>query len=65
MARNSTYILTGNTFAHRHEIARIGGKWDADKKAWIVESGNMRERQEQSSVIHALRSKGVRVEERR
>ena len=65
MAKNSTYILSGNTYEHRRDIARIGGKWDAVRKAWIVKAGNMHERQEQSSVIHALRNKNVEVEEQR
>jgi hypothetical protein len=60
MSKNQTIILTGNTFAHKDEIKAIGGKWDADRKAWIVEPGTMRERANQSAVLHSLSKKGVK-----
>lgn len=64
MAKNSTYVLTGNTYAHRDEIKAIGGKWDGERKAWVVEAGNMRERAAQSAALYALQKQGVKVEER-
>ena len=58
----STKILTGNTFPFRDEIRAIGGRWDKDRKAWVVEPGTMRQRAEQSNTIHRLEQKGVKVE---
>jgi len=61
MSKNDTYLLTGNTYPHRDKIKSIGGKWDADKKGWVVAAGNMRQRATQSAVIHSLKSQGVTV----
>lgn len=62
MSKNETIILTGNTYNVRDQIKRIGGQWDAARKGWIVRSGTMRERAEQSRVIYGLRREGVRAE---
>jgi hypothetical protein len=40
----SQTIWTGNTFAHKDYIKSLGGRWDADRKAWIVPAMTMRER---------------------
>lgn len=62
MSRSQLAILTGRTYEVRDEIKRIpGSRWNADRKAWIVEPGTMRERAQQSSMIQALRSKGIVV----
>lgn len=62
MARNTTYILAGNTYPHRAAIKDIGGQWDATRKAWVVTPGTMAERARQSSVINGLRRHGVTIE---
>jgi hypothetical protein len=28
--------ITGNTYPVKDQIKNLGGKWDADKKAWMV-----------------------------
>lgn len=30
------HIVTGNTFPHKDDIKRIGGRWDADRKQWTI-----------------------------
>jgi hypothetical protein len=30
------YLLTGNTFPHKGDIKAAGGKWDPNRKAWIM-----------------------------
>jgi len=57
--------LSGNTYEHRDAIKRIGGRWDAARKLWVVEEGSMRERANQESVIFRLSRQGVRVEQPR
>ena len=31
--------VTGNTYPVKDQIKALGGKWDADKKAWLVPDG--------------------------
>lgn len=31
--------VTGNTYPVKDQIKALGGKWDADKKAWMVPDG--------------------------
>lgn len=40
----STTLWTGNTYPIRDAIKSLGGKWDPERKAWIVPSLSMRER---------------------
>ena len=35
---------SGNTYMHRDYIRSLGGKWDAERKVWIVPAMTMRER---------------------
>ena len=56
----STTIWTGNTYPIRDAIKRFGGRWDAERRAWIVPSLSMRERGRVYSECGGL--KGVRVE---
>lgn len=32
-------VVTGNTYPVKDQIKALGGKWDADKKAWMVPDG--------------------------
>jgi hypothetical protein len=32
----ATVAITGNTFPVKDEIKQLGGKWDANQKAWMV-----------------------------
>ena len=40
----STTIWSGNTYPIRAAIKKLGGKWDAEKKVWIVPPLSMNER---------------------
>jgi len=31
--------LTGNTYPVKDQIKALGGKWDGDKKAWMIPDG--------------------------
>lgn len=52
---------TGNTYPIRDAIRKLGGRWDAEQKAWIVPSLTMRERSSVYSTCGGM--KGVHVEE--
>ena len=56
----SQTIWTGNTYPIREAIKSLGGKWDANRKGWIVPALTMRERSEVYSRCNGL--KGVTVE---
>lgn len=56
----ATTIWTGNTYPIRAAIKSLGGKWDADRKAWIVPPLTMRQRADVYSLCGGL--KGVTVE---
>jgi hypothetical protein len=53
-------IWTGNTYPIREAIKSLGGRWDAQRKAWIVPALSMRERGEVYSRCKGL--VGVTVE---
>lgn len=36
MTKTKTVAITGNTFPVKDQIKALGGKWDADSKAWMV-----------------------------
>jgi hypothetical protein len=55
----STTIWTGNTYPIRDAIKSLGGKWDADRKCWVVPPLSMRERSQVYSLCGGL--KGVTV----
>lgn len=56
------YELSGNTYSCRDEIKALGGKWDAERKVWLVpRGGTMRERERVNSTVYSLRKSGVRV----
>lgn len=52
-------IWTGNTYPIRAAIAKLGGKWNAEKKAWIVPALSMKERSNVYAMCGGL--KGVIV----
>jgi hypothetical protein len=39
----SHVAVSGNTFAHKDAIKKMGGKWDGDAKAWRVPAGKAHE----------------------
>lgn len=63
LVRKQSWVLSGNTFAHREAIREMGGRWDADRKAWVIPYGSMREKSERGSAIYALSKRGVEVRE--
>jgi hypothetical protein len=56
----SSTVWTGNTYPIREAIKSLGGKWDANRKAWIVPALSMRERASVYTLCGGL--KGVNVE---
>ena len=56
----SKTIWTGNTYPIRDAIKSLGGKWDANRKAWIVPALSMRQRGDVYSLCGGL--KGVTIE---
>lgn len=65
MSKGTTITLTGNTFAHKDRIKEVGGRWDGEKKAWVIENnGTMAERRRVDSLVRELSAHGVRSEER-
>ena len=56
----SPTVWSGNTYPIRVAIKNLGGKWDAQRKVWIVPALSMRERSNVSSACGGLR--GVTVE---
>jgi hypothetical protein len=56
----STTVWSGNTYPIRDAIKSLGGKWDANRKVWIVPALSMRQRSSVYSLCGGL--KGVTVE---
>ena len=56
----SPTVWSGNTYTIRDAIRRLGGKWDAQRKVWIVPALTMKERSNVYSACGGLR--GVTVE---
>jgi hypothetical protein len=59
--------ISGNTFACKDEIRKLGGRWNADEKCWVIEisghpSNTMRGRPALDSAIRSIESKGCRAE---
>lgn len=40
----SPTIVTGNTYQYRELLRSLGGRWDAERKAWLLPPLSMRER---------------------
>jgi len=40
----SPTIITGNTYSYRDVLRALGGRWDAEAKAWRLPPLSMRER---------------------
>lgn len=59
----ASYRISGNTYQHRARIKEIGGRWNPERKEWIVEPrGTMRERAAIQAAVAELRKvPGVRV----
>ncbi len=54
-------LWTGNTYPIRDAIRSLGGRWDADRKAWIVPPLSMRDRSNMYHMCGGL--KGVIIRE--
>ena len=52
-------VWTGNTYPIRDAIKKLGGKWDADRKAWVVPAQTMKARSQVYSMCGGL--KGVNI----
>jgi hypothetical protein len=50
--KNQT-IWTGNTFGIKDQLKALGGKWDGNRKAWVVPALSMKQR----SVVGLLANK--------
>ena len=55
----SPTIWTGNTYLIRDAIKSLGGRWDAERKAWRVPALSMRERSQVYCLCGGL--KGVTI----
>lgn len=42
----SETLWTGNTYPHKDYIKSLGGRWDAERKGWVVPPMTMKERSE-------------------
>ena len=52
--------LTGNTFAAKDEIKKLGGKWDQAKKAWVVDANRtMKEKAVLDAALFQFRKQGI------
>jgi hypothetical protein len=65
-----TVVITGNTFACKEDIKKLGGRWDAERKAWIIDitghpSNTMRGRSGLDSALRALEQHGCHIEHER
>ncbi len=58
----STTIWSGNTYPIRAAIKSLGGKWDQQRKVWIVPALTMRERSNVYSLCGGLRGVTVEIE---
>jgi hypothetical protein len=59
--------ITGNTFACKDAIKKLGGRWDAAEKCWIVDIANhpmntMRGRSALDSELRTIAGQGCKVE---
>ncbi len=65
MAKGTTITLTGNTFPHKDRIKSVGGRWDGEQKAWVIENnGTGADRRRVDNLVLDLRRQGVQVRER-
>jgi N12 class adenine-specific DNA methylase len=35
------YALTGDTYVHRNQIKKLGGRWNGEQKAWIIDADKL------------------------
>lgn len=59
----TSYRVTGNTYAFRDGLKKIGGRWDAPSKCWIVQTGGMSAISGQKFVLGQAERGGCTVEE--
>ena len=37
LKNTNSAIITGNTYNCREQIKKLGGRWNAEKKAWVID----------------------------
>ena len=47
--------ITGNTYPVKDQLKALGGRWDADRKAWMVPEAKAAEAQ---ALVHGAKSSG-------
>jgi hypothetical protein len=63
---NSVVHLSGNTYATRDKIKRMGGKWNPDAKEWKLDlPSTMRERSSSANFLRELDRSGVTISQDR
>lgn len=60
-------IITGNTYNNRDAIKKLGGVWDNNRKAWVINisshpDNTMRNRGGLENEINGLAKLGCRIE---
>ena len=63
MKKFTTYKITGNTFAVKEDLKKIGATWDKPSTSWIVRTGGMKEIGQQKFVLENCKKKGCQIEE--
>lgn len=53
--------VTGNTYPHREALKRLGGKWSASRKAWLVPDDKLEQARAIVGDAPARQSRGPRV----
>lgn len=64
----NTVEISGNTYAHRDAIKALGGKWNKDRKVWVIDIANhprntMRGRSGLANDLRRLEQSGCTVRE--
>lgn len=59
----TSYKITGNTFAAKEDLKKIGATWDKPSTSWIIKTGGMSEIGQQKFILGKCADKGCTVEE--
>ena len=58
----SKYIISGNTFEHREEIARQGAIWNKEKKVWVLDVIEKGFKRNDSAIYYLKKLSGLKIE---
>lgn len=58
-----SYKVSGNTFAVKEELKKIGATWDKPSESWIIRTGGMKEIGQQKFVLGNCEKRGCQIEE--